>query len=104
LDAVAGERCNRSMTNESLPDQTMPDAAVQDVGAQLPDPAVQVAGAEEIAPDLLAIPNHRVDLVPNIGIIGGTQAVLVVDTGIGTATPSRSSPSRQTSRMAAGSI
>jgi glyoxylase-like metal-dependent hydrolase (beta-lactamase superfamily II) len=51
----------------------------------MPDPAVRVAGAGEIAPDLLVIPNQRVDLVPNIGIIGGTQAVLVVDTGIGTA-------------------
>jgi glyoxylase-like metal-dependent hydrolase (beta-lactamase superfamily II) len=51
----------------------------------LADPAVQVAGAREIAPDLLVIPNHRVALVPNIGIIGGTQAVLVVETGIGTA-------------------
>jgi glyoxylase-like metal-dependent hydrolase (beta-lactamase superfamily II) len=44
-----------------------------------------VAGAREIAPDLLVIPNQSVALVPNIGIIGGTQAVLVVDTGIGTA-------------------
>lgn len=52
---------------------------------QLPDPAVRVSGAQEIAPDLLVIPNRRVQLVPNIGIIGGTQAVLVVDTGIGTA-------------------
>ena len=51
----------------------------------LPDPAVRIADAEEIAPDLLVIPNKRVDLVPNIGIIGGTDAVLVVDTGIGTA-------------------
>jgi glyoxylase-like metal-dependent hydrolase (beta-lactamase superfamily II) len=49
------------------------------------DPAVRVAGAWEVAPDLLVIPNHRVALVPNIGIIGGTQAVLVVETGIGTA-------------------
>lgn len=52
---------------------------------QFPDPAVQVAGAVEIAPDLLVIPNHRIGLVPNIGIIGGTQAVLVVETGIGPA-------------------
>ncbi|MFJ7209830.1 MBL fold metallo-hydrolase [Streptomyces sp. NPDC098789] len=51
----------------------------------MPDPAVQVAGAQEIAPDLVVIPNHRVQLVPNIGVIGGTQAVLVVETGIGTA-------------------
>ncbi|MGW1373083.1 MBL fold metallo-hydrolase [Streptomyces sp. NPDC002446] len=49
------------------------------------DPAVQVAGAQEIAPGLLVIPNQRIGLVPNIGIIGGTQAVLVVETGIGTA-------------------
>jgi glyoxylase-like metal-dependent hydrolase (beta-lactamase superfamily II) len=51
----------------------------------IPDPAVQVGGAREIAPDLLVIPNRRVGLVPNIGVIGGTQAVLVVETGIGTA-------------------
>lgn len=51
----------------------------------LTDPAVRVAGARELAPDLLVIPNARVDLVPNIGVIGGTEAVLVVDTGLGTA-------------------
>ncbi|WP_328429288.1 MBL fold metallo-hydrolase [Streptomyces sp. NBC_00443] len=51
----------------------------------LPDPAVQVAGAREIAADLLVIPNQRVGLVPNIGVIGGDRAVLVVETGIGTA-------------------
>jgi glyoxylase-like metal-dependent hydrolase (beta-lactamase superfamily II) len=52
---------------------------------ELTDPAVRVGGAREIAPDLLVIPNDRVDLVPNIGVVGGTDAVLVVDTGIGTA-------------------
>lgn len=51
----------------------------------LTDPAVRVAGARELAPDLLVIPNDRVDLVPNIGVIGGEDAVLVVDTGLGTA-------------------
>lgn len=65
--------------------QPPPDRTVQDAGAQLPDPAVQVAGVEELAPDLLAVPNHGVALVPNIGIVGGTRAVLVVDTGIGPA-------------------
>ena len=54
----------------------------------LPDPAVRVADAQELAPDLLVIPNKQVDLVPNIGIIGGTDAVLVVDTGIGIANAS----------------
>ncbi|MGW6913889.1 MBL fold metallo-hydrolase [Kitasatospora sp. NPDC054939] len=53
--------------------------------ALLPDPAVHVAGAQEIAPDLLVIPDRGIPLVPNIGIIGGSRAVLVVDTGMGTA-------------------
>ncbi|WP_329050223.1 MBL fold metallo-hydrolase [Amycolatopsis sp. NBC_01488] len=51
----------------------------------LTDPAVRVTGAQELAPDLLVIPNHGVDLVPNIGVVGGTEAVLVVETGLGTA-------------------
>ncbi|WP_157254471.1 MBL fold metallo-hydrolase [Nonomuraea typhae] len=49
------------------------------------DPVVQVAGAEELARDLVVIPNRRVELVPNIGVIGGTRAVLVVETGLGPA-------------------
>jgi glyoxylase-like metal-dependent hydrolase (beta-lactamase superfamily II) len=52
------------------------------------DPAVRVAGAQEIAPDLLVLPNRGVDLVPNIGVVVGTEAVLVVDTGLGTANAS----------------
>lgn len=63
----------------------MTDPAIQSAGATLPDPAVTVGGATELARDLLVIPNDGVDLVPNIGVIGGTDAVLVVDTGIGTA-------------------
>ncbi|MFF5768583.1 MBL fold metallo-hydrolase [Streptomyces tanashiensis] len=50
----------------------------------LRDPAVHIAGAQELAPDLLVVPDRGIPLVPNIGIIGGTQAVLVVDTGMGT--------------------
>ncbi|MEV6876535.1 MBL fold metallo-hydrolase [Amycolatopsis sp. NPDC051128] len=56
---------------------------------ELTDPAVRVALAQEIAPDLLVIPNNGVDLVPNIGVVGGREAVLVVDTGIGTANASQ---------------
>ncbi|MBB4913600.1 MBL fold metallo-hydrolase [Streptosporangium saharense] len=51
----------------------------------IPDPAVQTSGAQEIARDLLVVPNRRAGLVPNIGVVGGTRAVLVVDTGIGVA-------------------
>ncbi|MER5726775.1 MBL fold metallo-hydrolase [Streptomyces sp. NPDC002138] len=57
--------------------------------AEMPDPAVQPSGAQEIAPGLLVIPNQRVGLVPNIGVIGGTRAVLVVETGLGTANAER---------------
>ncbi|WP_194908482.1 MBL fold metallo-hydrolase [Catenulispora rubra] len=48
-----------------------------------PDPVVETSGAQEIARDLVVLPNHDVDLVPNIGVIGGTHSVLVVDTGLG---------------------
>ena len=48
-----------------------------------PDPVVDTSGAQEIAPDLVVVPNHDVELVPNIGLIGGTHSVLVVDTGLG---------------------
>lgn len=48
------------------------------------DPAVDVDGVRDVARDLLVVPNRGAELVPNIGIIGGTEAVLVVDTGMGT--------------------
>ncbi|MEU4194171.1 MBL fold metallo-hydrolase [Kribbella sp. NPDC026611] len=51
----------------------------------LADPAVHVANVTEVASDVLVIPNDNGDLVPNIGIICGTDAVLVVDTGLGNA-------------------
>ncbi|MEU7481985.1 MBL fold metallo-hydrolase [Lentzea sp. NPDC042327] len=50
---------------------------------ELMDPVVRVEGAVEIARDLLVVPGERVPLVPNIGVIGGSAAVLVVDTGLG---------------------
>lgn len=49
----------------------------------LPEPVVQVSDVQELARDLVVIPNRRVQLVPNIGVIGGTHSVLVVDTGMG---------------------
>ncbi|GCD48011.1 MBL fold metallo-hydrolase [Streptomyces paromomycinus] len=52
-------------------------------GQTLPDPAVRVAAAQEIARDVVVVPDQGVPLVPNIGVIGGRDAVLVVDTGMG---------------------
>jgi glyoxylase-like metal-dependent hydrolase (beta-lactamase superfamily II) len=59
-----------------LPDLDLPDQ-------ELPEPIVDVAGAREIARDLVVIPDRSVPLVPNIGVIGGSHSVLVVDTGMG---------------------
>ncbi len=47
------------------------------------EPSVDPGEAREIARDLVVIPNLGVDLVPNIGVIGGSHSVLVVDTGLG---------------------
>ena len=47
------------------------------------DPVVHVEGVQELARDLVVIPDRRVPLVPNIGVIGGRSAVLVVETGMG---------------------
>ncbi|HWD83163.1 MAG TPA: MBL fold metallo-hydrolase [Kribbella sp.] len=49
----------------------------------LEDPIVNTADVQELARDLVVVPNRHVDLVPNIALIGGTEAVLVVDTGLG---------------------
>ena len=46
-------------------------------------PVVQPELAREIAPGVLAIPDQYINLVPNIGIVIGTDAVLVVDSGLG---------------------
>jgi glyoxylase-like metal-dependent hydrolase (beta-lactamase superfamily II) len=49
----------------------------------MPEPVVRVTGVQELARDLVVIPNRRVQLVPNIGVIGGAHSVLVVETGMG---------------------
>lgn len=48
-----------------------------------PAPIVQTETVENIASDFYVIPDHGVPLVPNIGVVGGRDAVLVVDTGMG---------------------
>jgi len=49
------------------------------------EPVVQIADVRELARDLVVIPDHQVQLVPNIGVVGGTHSVLVVETGMGPA-------------------
>jgi glyoxylase-like metal-dependent hydrolase (beta-lactamase superfamily II) len=50
---------------------------------ELAAPVVDVTGAEDLARDVVVIPNRSVPLVPNIGVIGGEHSVLVVETGLG---------------------
>jgi glyoxylase-like metal-dependent hydrolase (beta-lactamase superfamily II) len=47
------------------------------------EPVVRITGVQELARDLVVIPDRRVQLVPNIGVIGGRDSVLVVETGMG---------------------
>ena len=46
-------------------------------------PLVRPDLAREIAPGVLVLPDQHIALVPNIGIVVGTDAVLVVDCGLG---------------------
>jgi glyoxylase-like metal-dependent hydrolase (beta-lactamase superfamily II) len=54
-----------------------------------PAPTVVEEGIAEIAPGVWVIPDRRVPLVPNVGIVVGDEAVLVVDTAMGPANGSR---------------
>ena len=53
--------------------------------AAAPEPTVVAGGITEIARDVWVIPDRRVPLVPNIGVIAGNDTVLVVDTAMGPA-------------------
>lgn len=48
-----------------------------------PAPVVDTTAIREIADGVWVIPDHRVPLVPNIGIVLGNHTALVVDTGMG---------------------
>jgi glyoxylase-like metal-dependent hydrolase (beta-lactamase superfamily II) len=52
---------------------------------ELPAPSVDPGGLTEIADAVWLIPDRRVPLVPNVGIVLGDEAALVVDTAMGPA-------------------
>jgi glyoxylase-like metal-dependent hydrolase (beta-lactamase superfamily II) len=57
---------------------------VRHAGAQAPrDPLVREGATKKISPHVYVIPDDDVPLVPNVGIIVGNRATLVVDTGLG---------------------
>ena len=54
-----------------------------------PAPDVDPSGISEIVGDVWLIPDRRIPLVPNIGIVCGRERVLVVDVGMGPRNGSR---------------
>ena len=53
------------------------------VPAPVPEPMIKPEGLRQISPHVWAIPDNGVGMVSNIGFIIGTNATLVVDTGLG---------------------
>jgi glyoxylase-like metal-dependent hydrolase (beta-lactamase superfamily II) len=53
-----------------------------EAGIQEP-PLVDVGAIEEIAPGVHVIPDGRIPFIPNVGVVEGERAVLVVDTAMG---------------------
>lgn len=47
------------------------------------NPIIQPELAREIAPGVMVIPDQYINLVPNVGIVIGTEAVLVIESGMG---------------------
>jgi len=75
------------MCSAELPKQS-PSSAGGVAPAGLPDfskgpPPIVRGEPVEIADGIFVIPDNRVDLVPNVGIVVGTKAVLVIDSGLG---------------------
>jgi glyoxylase-like metal-dependent hydrolase (beta-lactamase superfamily II) len=52
-------------------------------------PIIPAAPPDEVAPGVHVLADGRINLVPNVGIVVGERAVLVVDTGMGVANGER---------------
>lgn len=50
---------------------------------EAPDPLVQENATTKVGPHTWVIPDDNVPLVPNVGIVVGTDATLVIDPGLG---------------------
>ncbi|WP_299870201.1 MBL fold metallo-hydrolase [uncultured Roseobacter sp.] len=53
------------------------------VPTSYPQPSIDARHPAEIAPGVFVIPDRRIPLVPNVGIIVGSERALVVDCGLG---------------------
>ena len=62
---------------------------MSETGEGPPPPDIDPSGITELAAGVWVIPDRRVPLVPNVGIIAGEESVLVVDVGMGPENGSR---------------
>ncbi|MEM7710305.1 MAG: MBL fold metallo-hydrolase [Pseudomonadota bacterium] len=62
---------------------TAPAQEAEAAPTPYPQPNVDARFPAEIAPGVFVIPDRRIPLVPNVGIVVGTERVLVVDCGLG---------------------
>jgi len=67
--------------SQVVPGESQESSQMADTAS--PAPIVVTEDVYDIASDLLVIPDRGTPLVPNIGLIGGSHSVLVVDTGMG---------------------
>lgn len=58
-------------------------ATLQGQRGPAPDPLVRENATVQVAPHTYVIPDANVGLVPNVGIVVGTRATLVIDPGLG---------------------
>jgi hypothetical protein len=63
--------------------QQPPGTSIKMVPRTDPPPLVDARFPCEIAEDVWVIPDRRIFLVPNIGIVVGKEAALVIDCGLG---------------------
>src|ERR1700674_3655866 len=63
-------------------DSSRPNVSPDSPQAPAAPPPVVQGDPIELADGIFVIPDRRVDLVPNVGIIVGSQAALVVDSGL----------------------
>ena len=71
---------------------TLIAAGIRPSSAQVTDPrppTVDTSSVKEVADGVFIVPDRRVWLVPNIGIVLGRDAALVIDTGLGPANGER---------------
>src|ERR687891_2891947 len=87
-----------TMSNLTHQQQDTRDTAGAPLGAVTAPPVVS-GSPEEIADGVFVVPDRRVPFVPNIGVIVGQRAALVIDAGLG---PRSGSVVHQIARELAG--